>query len=161
MKKVLLALTVVLIIVNFVHAQDNWITYKIDNNLSVKFPTQPTNTNGDIEAHTKDGLICFVSIIGETDSVSLAKIIANPDFLSSLKNVMTGRQKGVSLGEIKSGKWNGYPCYNVDGTNDLIKSLVSFYFVIIRGKIYLLAAAMPYNHDINEKNIFFDTLKLN
>lgn len=161
MKKALLTLTVIIATFNFVCAQADWIAYKIDDKLSVKLPTQPTSTDHGVVAGSKDSLICFASIIGETDSASIAKIILTPDFSNGLKMAIAGTQKGLTLGDIKSGKWNGYYCYDVDGINTSKRLKASFFLIILGGRIYVLGAVMPDNHDINEKNIFFNTLELN
>lgn len=160
MKKILPILTIVITLTNLVHAQDNWVTYKIDDKLSVKLPTQPTNIGSGLEAHTKDSLICFVSVI-EADSTALAKMVRNPDFANGLKNSLVSGQNALTLGDMNSSKWNGYYCYDVDGINSLKKLKVSIHSIVIGGKIYVLGAMVPDGQNIDRKNIFFDSLKLN
>ena len=160
MKKALFTFITIILTLNLAHAQAGWVSYKVDDKLSVKLPAEPTDINGGLVAHTPDSLICYISII-EADSAALAKMILAPDFSNGLKNAMIGTQQGLTLGDMKAGKWNGYNCYNVDGANAPNRLKVSFYFIIIGGKIYAFGAMMPENHDINEKNIYFSTLKLN
>lgn len=161
MKKVLLALLTIMIAINLVNAQSDWINFKVDDKLSVKLPTHATSIGSGMVAHSKDSLICYVSIVGEMDSTALAKLVSTPDFPDGLKTAMIGTQQGLTLGDMKAGKWNGYNCYNVDGENVSKNLKVSFYIIIIGGRIYAFGAMMPANHDIKEKDIFFNTLKLN
>ncbi|MBS1524925.1 MAG: hypothetical protein JST19_04710 [Bacteroidetes bacterium] len=159
--KILLGLTLIVTTFTFAQAQTGWVDYKIDDKLSVKLPGQPEITGKGVTAHTKDSLSCFVYKIVEIDSSALAKAISSPGFLDGLKGAMASSQTGLSLGEMKAAKWNGYNRYSVDGTNPSMKLKASFVFLIVGGRIYALGAMMPESHDINEKNIFFNTLKLN
>jgi hypothetical protein len=161
MKKILVTLITIIATLNLVHAQADWINYKIDDKLSVKLPTYPKSIGSGVTAHSKDSLICYVSIVGEMDSTALAKLVLTQDFPNGLKAAMAGTQQGLTLGDMKVDKWNGYSCYNVDGSNPQNKLKVSFYLLVIGGRIYALGAMMPENHDINEKNVFFNTLRLN
>lgn len=161
MKKILLTLAVIIATITFAQAQIDWITYKIDDRLSVKLPTQPRNIARGVIAYSKDSLICSVSIIAQTDSMSLIQMIAKPGFVDGLKNAMEQAQKGLTLGDMNSSKWNGYYCYDVDGSVTPKKLKVSFHLIIIGGKIYALGAMMPENSNISKKNIFFDSVKLN
>ncbi|HWD90667.1 MAG TPA: hypothetical protein VG367_21230 [Mucilaginibacter sp.] len=161
MKKVLLTLVPTLLFFNLAHAQTDWITYKIDDKLSVKLPAEPEKIDRGVTAHTKDSLICFAYKIAEVDSATLTRAVASPGFADGLKQAMASSQEGVNLGEMKTGKWNGYTCYSVDGEKTAVGLKASFLLLIIQGRIYAFGAMMPGNHDINQKNIFFNTIKLN
>src|ERR1700721_2972015 len=100
MKKNFLALIVIILMFNLVHAQTDWINYKIDNKLSIKLPTQPENIDRGVMAHTKDSLIFFAYKVVEVDSATLAKAISSPGFLDGLKAAMAASQPGLSLGEM-------------------------------------------------------------
>ncbi len=84
-----------------------------------------TNINLLICCYTPNDLICYISIM-KADSASLAKMILAPDFSNGLKNAMIGTQQGLTLGDMKAGKWNGYNCYNVDRANAPNRLKVSF-----------------------------------
>ncbi len=162
MKKLILTLISAITLLNFAYAQtDNWVNYKIDEKLSVKLPTQPETINRGVMAHTPDSLVCLAYKLAEVDSATLTRAVSSPGFPDGLKAAMSASQPGLNLGEMKAGKWHGYTCYNVDGAKPAMGLKVGLLILIVDGRIYTLGAMMPDRHDINEKNIFFNTLKLN
>jgi hypothetical protein len=167
MKKIILLLIVaaLLLSTNRVHAQSDWVNYKIDSKLSVKLPNQPASANGATTVQTKDSLTCFVMVInmmtaGKIDSATLANLAPTDDFTNGIKAGMLGKLPGATLGDVKTGKWNGYYCYNIDGYTSK-KLRLYFYIIIIGDDVYCLGTIFPEKLGAKSKDDFFNSLALN
>src|SRR5260221_6343614 len=113
MKKIFFFL-IALTAINTVHAQSEWVSYKIDNKLSVKVPSQPMITDDySVMAQSKDSLFCIISVIdlkkiAGIDSAALASLAPTSSFSTHIKTGMLGKMQGFTLGDFKISKWKGY-----------------------------------------------------
>jgi hypothetical protein len=166
MKKIFFFL-IAITAINTVHAQNEWVSYKIDNKLSVKVPSQPMITDDySVMAQSKDSLFCIISVIdlkkiAGIDSAALASLAPTSSFSNHIKTGMLGKMQGFTLGDFKISKWKGYYCYNVDGSNAAKKQKINTFMVIIGTNIYSLSAMMYEGKSTKGKDDFFNSLALN
>lgn len=167
LKKTLLFFITAILSVSLVQAQNELISYKIGNKLSVKLPTQPTQADEyTVISQSKDTVTFVIATIdmqkvAGIDSATLAGMASTDEFTSEIKNGMAGKMQGYTLGDIKPGKWKGYFCYNIDGAN-ADKKLKTYTFMVVIGNIlYSLTAVLPDNKDPKVKDEFFSSLVLN
>jgi hypothetical protein len=167
MKKIFLSLCFLVIIVCAARAQSDWISYKIDNKLSVKVPSTPTPADEySVIATGKDSLVCVITKIdmqrvAGLDSAALAGLAPTDDFVSGVKTGMQEKMQGFTLGDVKPGKWNNYYCYNVDGVNAATKVKSFTFMIIISNYLYSISVVLPDNKNTQPKDDFFASLKLN
>jgi hypothetical protein len=167
MKKIYLLLTITIIAINIAHAQNEWVSYKIDNKLSVKVPSEPMITDEySVMAQSKDSLFCVISVIdlkkiAGIDSAALASLATTSSFSNHIKTGMLGKMQGFTLGDFKISKWKGYYCYNVDGSNAAKKQKINTFMVIVGTNIYSLSAMMYEGKSTKGKEDFFNSLALN
>jgi|GEM_PF-440191 len=167
MKKIFLSLCFLLILQSFAKAQTSWLDYKIDSKLSVKVPSTPTATDEySVIARGDDSFVCVITKIdmqkvAGLDSAALAGLAPSSDFAGSLKVGMQQKMDGFTLGDVKTGKWNNYYSYEIEGANATSK-VKSFTFMIIIGSyLYSISAVMPDGQNTQPKDDFFASLKLN
>ena len=167
MKKILLSFCFLAILLNFALAQSDWISYKIDDKLSVKVPSPPTEADEySVIATGEDSLVCVITKIdmqkvSGLDSAALAGIAPTDDFLNIIKTGMQEKMQGYRMGDVKIGKWNNYYCYHIDGSNATTK-VKSFTFMIIIGNyLYSISAVIPEDKSTQPRDDFFSSLKLN
>jgi hypothetical protein len=166
MKKILLLLFTTILAVNLVHAQSDWINYKIDNKLSVKVPVQPNDMQGSQIATDKDNLVYVITVVdfvkvAGIDSATLAPMAPTQEFANSIKTGMLGQMPGFTLGDITIGKWHGLNCYHVEGENVERKVKTYSFMVIVGSQFYSLSTIVPYDKSNKPKDDFFDSLVLN
>lgn len=166
MKKIFFFL-IAITVINTVHAQNEWVSYKIDNKLSVKVPSQPMITDDySVMAQSKDSLFCVISVIdlkkiAGIDSAALASLAPTSSFSNHIKSGMLGKMQGFTLGDFKISKWKGYYCYNVEGSDAAKKQKINTFMVIIGTNIYSLSAMMYEGKSTKGKDDFFNSLALN
>jgi hypothetical protein len=167
MKKILLTLCVLVTLLSFARAQSDWISYKIDSKLSVKVPSEPTSADEySVIAMTKDSMVCVITKIdmqkvSGLDSAALAGLAPTDDFASSVKTGMQEKMQGFALGDVKTGKWNNYYCYNIEGTNPTSKVRSFTFMIIISNYLYSISVVLPDGRSTQLKDDFFASLKLN
>jgi len=168
MRKITTLLTLVILSAGVARAQSNWVNYKIDDKLSVKFPHQPAVLE-EHSVYAKDGdstlymvaSIDFAKIPQKLDSAQLAAVAPTMEFANEFKGGMLSQMPGSTLGDVTIGKWNGYTSYTMDGGNAANKQKLYTFMVLIGTKIYSLMAIMPENYSTSGKSSFFGSLTLN
>lgn len=167
MKKILLSLCFPFILLSFARAQSDWISYKIDSRLSVKVPSTPTASDEySVIAQGKDSLVCVITKIdmqkvAGLDSAALAGLAPADDFANSLKTGMQQKMEGFTLGDVKTGKWNNYYSYMIEGSNAGTKVKSFTFMIIISNYLYSISVVMPDGKSTQPKDDFFASLKLN
>jgi hypothetical protein len=167
MKKVLFSVCFLVIVLSAARAQSDWISYKIDDKLSVKMPSTPTPADEySVIATGKDSLVCVITKIdmqkaAGLDSAALARLAPTDDFTNSLKTGMQQKMQGYVLGEVRRGKWNNYYCYNIDAANAATKVKSFTFLVVISNYLYSISAVMPDDKSTQPRDDLFASLKLN
>jgi hypothetical protein len=166
MKKFRLLFVIIALSINFVFAQNNWINYRVDDKLTVKFPAQPNKLNEyGVFVKTIDTAVFILSTVdlSKTDGLDSATVQSRAptsEFANSLKDGMLSEMKGFTLGNVNIAKWNNYTCYNINGNNTSTKMSIYAFIVFIGTHAYDLMAIMPDNHGQAQKNLFFHSLQL-
>lgn len=167
MRKVITCFCFLLFLAKIGVAQSGWIDYKIDDKFSIKIPSQPEKADDySVVSSGKDSLICAITKIdmqkiSGLDSATLAALAPTSDFINSIKDGMHEKMQDYTLSGVRTGKWNGYYAYYVDGENTLEK-VKSYSFMILVGHyLYSFGVVMPADQDPQAKDDFFTSLKLN
>jgi len=152
----------------FAQAQSNWVNYKLDAKLTVKFPQQPARVDEhSIYAKDADTSIYLVALIDYSkleehlDSAELAKDAPTTEFADEFKGGIVSQMPGSSLGEVTIDKWNGYTSYKIEGDYATKHKKLYVFVVLIGTKMYGLMAITPEKGSTNGKNYFFSSLTLN
>jgi len=167
MKNIFLTLCFLVTLLIAANAQSDWVTYKIDDKLSVNVPSTPTQ--GDeysVIATGADSLLCAIAKIdmkkvSGVDSAALAELAPTDYFKSIVKQGMQEKMKDYTFGDVKTGKWNNYFCYHIEAVN-ATRKVKSFFFMIIIGDcLYSISAVVHDGKSTQPKDQFFASLKLN
>lgn len=150
-------------------AQTKWINYKIDNKLSVKFPSQPTRMSDDILlSSNKDSTAVFtitvidVAQIAKIDSAGLAKAQENPDFIKGMANFMNDKSHYAKLEDFKTSKWNGFTTYTTMGLgSDPRNKYYHVLMIFIGTKLYMFGAILTATANTKVKDDYFSSISLN
>ena len=169
MKKTFYLLLFVLLASVAAKAQTGWITKKLDDKLSIKFPSEPklTNNNGlDIyTAKGKDsvGYIANVvdfKVVANLDSATLASMKDSPMFADQIKSGMSGSMPNFTLGDIAIGKWKTYTTYTIAGTGNTKKDKILIYMLLIGTKMYTLSCLIPPTLVTKNNEVFFGSTEI-
>jgi hypothetical protein len=166
MKKPFLLLIAAIMAASFAHAQNAWVTYKIDNRLSVKVPDQPKEINGGATMSMDNDSLIYLTILvdfvksANIDSTALAPLLPTQEFADGLKTGMLSKMEGSTLGDVKIGKWNNYYCYNIEGENADKKLKLYTFLVVIGNNLYGLMVLVPDTKSSKGKDDFFNSLTL-
>lgn len=167
MKKLFILLFTVVITQVAVYAQTGWVDYKFDNKVLVKLPAQPDKYGQNSHrAAAKDSTVCIVTMIDlkaatHLDSAALAALLPTAEFAAGLKASMLGQQEGVTLGEVKTDKWNGNYSYAIEGSNVSKKQKTYTFMVVVNNNLYALNCLVPDGISTKNKDYFFTSLKMN
>ena len=150
-------------------AQNNWISYKIDNKISVKFPSKPTHLSDEVlSSSSKDSSAAlFIAVIdlakiADADSAAVAKIIENPDAIKDLANVMNNNTQYAKLEDFKLGKWNGFTSYTSTAVGTDPRNKYYHVFVFFIGiKAYMFSAVLSPTANSKIKDDYFSSITLN
>lgn len=141
MKKICLVLVIALVSVMSVKAQTNWINRKIDEKISVKFPSEPTEAGpGSLMAiNTSKSLLCIVTVVDfktlGLDERTLDSLKNTPEFTEQVIEGLRNSMSNVKLADLTVGKWNGFTSYTTNGT-DATGKVYNMLMIIIAGKMY-------------------------
>lgn len=150
-------------------AQNNWISYKVDNKISVKFPSKPTQLSDDILfSSTKDSTAALTAVVidlakvANADSAALAKIIENPDKLKGLANALNNNSHYAKIEDFKLGKWNGFSSYTSTAIGtDLRNKYYHLFMLFIGTKAYMFNVILSPTADTKVKDDYFSSITLN
>ncbi|WP_295671558.1 hypothetical protein [uncultured Mucilaginibacter sp.] len=167
MKKIVLLFVAAILMINLAHGQSAWVNYKIDNKLSVKMPAEPKP----IDEHTKMAMdkdssyfliavVDFIKVAG-IDSAQVAAYAPTQEFANGIKTGMLKELPGLSLGDVKIDKWNGYYCYHIEGGTTEKKIKFFTFDVIIDSKMYGLTVLSRDDKSLQGKDDYFNSLVIN
>jgi len=164
MKKTFLLLITIAATINFVQAQNDWISYTINNKLSVKIPDQPVKADENtVYAIGKDTTVYIITTVDlfKTDHLDSAKLLISAptiEFANNFKSSMLSAMPGYTLGDVSIGKWKGFTSYHMEGDNAGEKLKIHAFMIIIGSHIYSLMTMAPPNHSAVERDAFFNSL---
>ena len=150
-------------------AQEKWVSKKLDEKLSVRFPSEPEKItkNGNESFITKEkdsvtygaGLI-DMNVIAKMDSATLAPMKENPIFAEKLVAGIALQKPNYKFGAVKIGSWNSLTTYNVSGFEETTKNTIYLQIIFIESKLYTLACRIPANLTTKKKELFFNSATL-
>jgi len=166
MKKILFLVTIAMLSVTVLHAQNGWITHKGDDRVLVKFPSEPQETTPGtfVAIASKDSSTVYVfSIVDFTkfgiDSASLVPLKTIPQFTAQLKAGMKKSIPTANFEDIKISTWKGFTSYTTTGTDPKGKKYDMFMF-IIGSKLYSLSTIRLSGIDVKGRDDYFAAVEI-
>jgi hypothetical protein len=166
MKKILSLVTIAMLTVTVIRAQNGWITHKGDDRVSVKFPSEPKETvpGTFVSIASKDSSIVYVfSIVDFTkfgiDSAALVPLKTIPQFAAQLKAGIKKSIPAADFEDIKISTWKGFTSYTTSGTDSKAKKYDMFMF-IIGSKLYSLSTVRLSGVDVKGRDDYFAAVEI-
>ncbi|MBX2931102.1 MAG: hypothetical protein KF781_04020 [Chitinophagaceae bacterium] len=149
------------------NAQTDWVTIKLDNRISIKFPKEPAPIDESMMGYKfmhDDGTLLTASLTDlekmGLDSASLAGMIETEEFLEQFKIGFSSQTPGTEIIQSNVVKWHNYVMYDIIG-EDKEKGEKSFYKCLFMGsKMFVFVCILPAKGDINNRNMFFESMEL-
>jgi hypothetical protein len=167
LKKIFFQIIVLLFAVKALQAQDAWVTHKIDNRVSVKFPNQPKEVNpGCFVSTDKDSTVYFFLGLDmkmlDIDSTHLEEYYHTPEGLGHLKQIITRGFPDSDIGDLKIGTWKGLTSYTTSGINTSTqKKIYVFMFIMTNKKLYIQFISIPNGKSTKARDDYFGSTILN
>ena len=150
-------------------AQTGWITKKLDEKISVKFPSEPEKTtkNG-VDIYTvraKDSIgysanVIDYNVIVHLDSAALAPVKDTQQFADQMKMGIASKKTNYTFGDIVIGKWNTYTTYNLSASDKVNKNTLLMRMVLIGSKMYSVSCRVPANLVTKNNEVFLGSVEL-
>ena len=169
MQKTYYVLLFVLLLSAAAKAQTGWVTQKLDETVSVKFPTTPqkiTKNGGDsYSVKGKDSIQYVAAVVDfaaatHTDANALAEMVDKPEFAEGLKQGFTEKKLNYSFGDMTVDKWKTYNIYNITGTENTNKSKLFTHMLFVGTKMYILSCMVPASLNTKLNEVFLSSADL-
>ncbi|RYE22580.1 MAG: hypothetical protein EOP45_08020 [Sphingobacteriaceae bacterium] len=169
MKKTYYLLLFVVLLPAAVRAQTGWITKKLDEKVSVKFPAEPQKVSkSGIDTYTfkaKDSTgyntaVIDYQVVAHLDSATLAPMKDSQEFADQMKMGIASKKPNYTFGEVTIGKWKTYTTYQFSGTENTTKNTVSVQMILIGSKMYVLTCLVPSGLTTPNKEVFLSSAEL-
>ncbi|MBB2148577.1 hypothetical protein [Pedobacter gandavensis] len=152
-----------------IYAQASWVTKKIDNRLSVKFPGEPQKTirNG-VDSYIFKGndsisyssTLIDYKVLAHLDSATLAPIKDSQGFVDRMKEGIVAQKANYTFGDIIIGTWKNYTTYNITGADNTNKKKLLIHMILIGSKMYMLSYLVPDGLVTKNNEMFFGSAEL-
>jgi len=156
----------VLFTLTIAYAQESWVNHKVDNKVSIKFPSQPKEfMPGSFLAMAPDSSVVYIftlvdfAKVANLDSAALAPVKATPAFAAELKTGMTKSLPDVNLADFTIGNYKGYTSYTTSGLDSKKKRYDMFMF-IMGTNFYSLSVVTTYGALLEGRDKFFASITL-
>ncbi|MEO6149661.1 MAG: hypothetical protein ABIP28_05845 [Mucilaginibacter sp.] len=149
---------------NLIFAQSVWITRKIDNKLSLKFPEEPKEIKpGSFLASSADKGTLFVFSIIDTkqigyDSVEFESVKVTDSFLKNFKSGIKQSLSGFEIDDIKTDQWHNLTTYIITGVNPQ-GTKIDYLAIVIGAKIYALVTRRNKGIGTEDRDIYFKSVE--
>lgn len=169
MKKLNYLLLFVLLLPLAVSAQTGWVTTKLDDRLSVKFPVEPQKTvkNGfNVYIYRAPDSLAYSAtvidfmVVANKDSAALAPVKDNPQFAEQLKMGMASSKPNYAFGDIKIGQWGTYTTYSVLATEKTNNNTLLMKMILIGSKMYSMSCRVPANLVTKNSDLYLSSAEL-
>ena len=169
MKKTYYILLFVLLFSTAAKAQSGWVTKKLDEKLSVKFPVEPQKaTRNGIDSYTSKGkdsvgynaAVIDYKVVAHLDSATLAPMKDTQQFADQMKMGMASQKPNYTFGDVTISKWKSYTTYSFSGTENTNKSKLSVQMILIGSKMYALSCLVPANLSIKNNEVFLNSVEI-
>lgn len=166
MKKISFLLFFVLCQTAISYAQSAWVTQKIDENLSVKFPEAATYTpKKGIDSYVYKGkdsvqynaIVMDYKVLANMDSAMLAPMKDNQQFADQMMDGIAAQKPNYTFGEAKIGKWKTYTTYSFAGTDKSNQSKLTIQMILIGHKMYSFSCLIPTQLDTKNADLFLSS----
>ena len=156
----------VLLTLTVVRAQQPWVTHRVDNRVSIKFPSTPREfIPGSFMSVAPDSSIVYIftlvdfAKVANLDSAALAPIKATPEFAAELKAGMKGSLPDVNFSDFTIGDFKGFTSYSTSGFDSKKKRYDMFMF-IVGNNFYSLSIVTSNGSSLANRDKFFASIAL-
>jgi hypothetical protein len=167
MKKILVLLVaIVLLTIAVVRAQQPWVTHKVNDRVSIKFPSTPREfIPGSFMSVVPDSSVVYIftvvdfAEVANLDSAALAPVKATPEFAAELKTGMKRSLPDVNFSDFAIGDFKGFTSYSTSGLDSKKKRYDMFMF-IIGTNFYSLSIVTAYGGLLENRDKFFASIQI-
>jgi hypothetical protein len=169
MKKICYLLLFVLTLSAAANAQTAWVTTKIDNKISVKFPAEPVKMSkptGDLYVYRAADSLAYsaamldMNIVVHLDSTKLAQVKDMQQFADQLVKGVASSKKNYTFGAVTIGQWKTYTCYNVSAKENTNNNSLLMQMILIGSKMYMLSCRIPAGMVTKNNEVFFSSVEV-
>jgi hypothetical protein len=169
MKKTYYLILFVLMFAASAKGQTDWVTKKLDEKLSVKFPAEPqVVTRNGIDSYVAKGndsvkystTILDYQVVLHLDSAALAPFKDTQVFADQLGKGIASKKTNYTFGGVTMGKWNSYTTYSMSASENTTKSTLLMRMILIGSKMYTLACLIPVNLVTKNNEVFWDSAQI-
>lgn len=169
MKKLYYLPLFVLMLAASAKAQTNWVTKKLDEKLSVKFPVEPqvVKKNG-FDSYLAKGndsvkystTVMDYQVVVHLDSATLAPMKDTQIFADQLGKGIASKKPNYTFGGVTIGKWNTYTTYTMSASENTNKSTLLMRMILIGSKMYALSCLIPANLVTKNNEVFLGSTEI-
>lgn len=169
MKKTYFLLLFVFVLQVIAKAQTDWITKKLDEKISVKFPIEPqkltNNGNDTFVAKESDSLaysagMIDLKVVANLDSATLAPMKDSQEFANQMVKGIASKKKNYAFGDVTIGKWKNFTSYNTSAYDNTNKNTLLVKIIFIGSKMYLISCRVPADIATKKNNTFFSSIEI-
>ena len=149
-----------------VNAQQPWVTQKVDNRVSIKFPSTPVGSAASsfVTTAPDSSVACVFTVVdfaevANLDSAALAPVKATPEFAAELKTGFKQKLSDVNFSDLVIGNYKGFTSYSTFGFDSKKKRYDIFMF-IIGTNFYTLSVVTAYGGLLETRDKFFDSVEI-
>ncbi len=166
MKKICNLLFFMLILSAAAKAQTDWVTKKIDEKLSIKFPIEPQrNSNNVYLVKGKDSVsysagMVDMKVMANLDSATLATMKDTQKFADAMLAGIASKKANYTFGAVTIGKWKTFTTHNVSAVENNNKSKLMVQIIFIGSRLYSLSCNIPDSLVTRNNEVFFDSVEI-
>ena len=150
-------------------AQTDWITKKLDEKISVTFPSEPQKlTKNGVDSYTvkeKDslaysaGMVDF-KVLANLDSVALARVKDSQEFANQIVKGIGSQKKNYTFGDVIISKWKNFTSYSTSACDNISKNTLFVKMILIGSKMYTLSCRIPAEMVTKNNETFFNSIEI-
>lgn len=164
-QKFLLCAVAVLVFSTTVNAQTNWVSTKVGNKVSVKFPKAPESVQEGIYQLTDNDSSKYTATFVDLeamglDSATLSGLVETEEFADQFKTGLVSQVPGLEINKSEITKWNGLVAYVYEGVNAEKKQKATFKTIFMGAKMFTFICIYPEAAGSGNKDLFINSLEL-
>lgn len=150
-------------------AQTDWVTKKLDEKISVKFPSEPQKLtkNGNDTYFVKEndslafsaGMVDF-KVLANLDSAALARLKDSQEFANQIIQGIASQKKNYTFGDVTIGKWKNFTSYNTSAYDNTNKNTLLVKILLIGSKMYTISCRIPAEMTTKKNEYFFSSIEM-
>jgi|GEM_PF-1208563 len=150
----------------FAKAQENWVSQKLGEKISISFPKKPVKAS-ETSYGVKDstGTVFASSIVELAKAINFEKaafdsVVVEQDFANDFLEGFKASFPKYTFGSVSISNLTGRTSYKFEGRDEQNKSSIYFIAIFIDGIAYNFTCILPDGKSVLDKNLFFKGIKI-